>query len=513
MAFTTLTVGHLNILTITFAPILIGLAIDYGVHLISRYEEELRHGKTEQAALTKAMVFTGPGHFHRRLHHRGRFPGDGLHRLQGHPGDGDYLRRRLLICLIPMMTLLPVLLLKGRQNVIDHEQGDLAERRARIENIWLQRPGLGRCPHRRSLCRRGNAVAESLFRLQPAQHAERGPASGRIRKETHSRVQLGPLRRASIATNLQQAVALEQQLTNLPAVAGVDSMTQFLAEDQTRNWRSSPRSSRPWPPSVSPTGSQPGQCFGLSATLYSLYGYLGLALKRLSKKNPALSKQLLALRQAIDEPRARNAARQPSAVQTNALKLAEFQQALFEDVRDTFQALQNQDNAAPLRVQDLPQALRNRFVGVTGKYLLMVYPKERCLGPREPKGVYRANCDRRSRSHRHPGATLSLHRPAQGELRGGRQVFAGGHCAAGVDPFPQPARVVLALIPVAIGSLWLGGLMGFFGMPFNPANIMTLPLVIGIGVTNGIHILNRFAEEQTPSILARSTGKAVLFPV
>jgi predicted RND superfamily exporter protein len=39
---------------------------------------------------------------------------------------------------------------------------------------------------------------------------------------------------------------------------------------------------------------------------------------------------------------------------------------------------------------------------------------------------------------------------------------------------------------------------------------MTLPLVIGIGVTNGIHILNRYAEEQTPNILARSTGKAVL---
>ena len=39
---------------------------------------------------------------------------------------------------------------------------------------------------------------------------------------------------------------------------------------------------------------------------------------------------------------------------------------------------------------------------------------------------------------------------------------------------------------------------------------MTLPLVIGIGVTNGIHILNRYAEEQTPSILGRSTGKAVL---
>jgi predicted RND superfamily exporter protein len=70
--------------------------------------------------------------------------------------------------------------------------------------------------------------------------------------------------------------------------------------------------------------------------------------------------------------------------------------------------------------------------------------------------------------------------------------------------------VVLALLPVAIGTIWMIGLMGWTGIPFNPANIMTLPLVIGIGVTNGIHILNRFAEEKTPSILSKSTGKAVL---
>jgi uncharacterized protein len=58
-------------------------------------------------------------------------------------------------------------------------------------------------------------------------------------------------------------------------------------------------------------------------------------------------------------------------------------------------------------------------------------------------------------------------------------------------------------------SLQLCGLMGLFRIPFNPANIMTLPLAIGIGVTNGIHILNRYAEERHPGILAKSTGKAV----
>jgi hypothetical protein len=76
--------------------------------------------------------------------------------------------------------------------------------------------------------------------------------------------------------------------------------------------------------------------------------------------------------------------------------------------------------------------------------------------------------------------------------------------------FKKISSVILALLPVAIGATWMVGMMGWTGIPFNPANIMTLPLVIGIGVTNGIHILNRFAEEQNPGILAKSTGKAVL---
>jgi predicted RND superfamily exporter protein len=76
--------------------------------------------------------------------------------------------------------------------------------------------------------------------------------------------------------------------------------------------------------------------------------------------------------------------------------------------------------------------------------------------------------------------------------------------------FRSLVAVALTLLPVVIGTTWLLGLMGLAGIPFNPANIMTLPLVVGIGVTNGIQILNRFAEEQEPSILAKSTGKAVL---
>ena len=100
---------------------LIGLAIDFGVHLITRYEEELRHGKTEAEALTKAMVFTGQGIFTGALTTAGAFLAMAFTNFKGIQEMGIICGGGLLVCFIPMMTLLPVLLLRGRQNVMDHQ--------------------------------------------------------------------------------------------------------------------------------------------------------------------------------------------------------------------------------------------------------------------------------------------------------------------------------------------------------------------------------------------------------
>jgi len=140
MGFTTATVHHLNILTITFVPILIGLAIDYGVHLISRYEEELRRGRTEEAALAKAMVYTGQGILTGSLTTAGAFIAMAFTNFRGIQEMGIICGGGLIVCLIPMMTMLPVMLLRGRQNMIDHEEKPIAGRRARIEHLWLDRP-------------------------------------------------------------------------------------------------------------------------------------------------------------------------------------------------------------------------------------------------------------------------------------------------------------------------------------------------------------------------------------
>ena len=174
LAFATLTIGHLNVLTITFVPMLVGLAIDFGVHLITRYEEELRRGRTEEEAMIKAMVFTGQGIFTGAFTTAGAFLAMGLTHFKGIQEMGIICGSGLLICLVPMMTLLPVLLLRGRQNVLDADYVELAKGRARIESLWLDRPvwvialTLFFC----SLA--ATQLHKVFFRLQPAQDAEQG---------------------------------------------------------------------------------------------------------------------------------------------------------------------------------------------------------------------------------------------------------------------------------------------------------------------------------------------------
>ena len=179
-------------------------------------------------------------------------------------------------------------------------------------------------------------------------------------------------------------------------------------------------------------------------------------------------------------------------------------------MRETFQLLQNQDDRAPLHVEDLPQAFRDQFVGVTGKYLLQVFPKND-VWQRDNQEKFIA--DLRTVDPDVTGTPVQLYEFE--ELLKNSYIQAAWFSLAAIAllvwfHFRGIGSVILSLLPVGIGTLWLVGLMGWFGIPFNVANIMTLPLVVGIGVTNGVQILNRFAEERTPRILARSTGKAVL---
>jgi hypothetical protein len=241
--------------------------------------------------------------------------------------------------------------------------------------------------------------------------------------------------------------------------------------------------------------------------MFSLHGYAGLAAQFTAGKEPEIHRQLLALRGAVAELQHHLWVDDPAFV---AARLGEFQRALFTDVQQTFAAIRDQDDSGPLQVSDLPAAFRKRFVGVTGKHLLLVYPRKDIWDRQNQEEFIR---DLRKLDPYTTGTPVQLYE-YETLLRSSYETAALYSLAAiSVLVFVHFRRlscVVLALIPVGVGALWMMAMMGLYDIPFNLANIMTLPLVIGVGVTNGIHILNRFAEEQNPSILARSTGKAVL---
>jgi predicted RND superfamily exporter protein len=256
-----------------------------------------------------------------------------------------------------------------------------------------------------------------------------------------------------------------------------------------------------------PPDTRPAQIEELSLSLSSQQGYLGYALKDVKDSDANLTAKLDGLREAIRELRRLMLS---GDTNVNALKLATYQQALFNDIRQTFAALKSQDNSSGMRVQDLPESLRNRFIGITGKQLLQVYPLKDVWERRNQEEFV---MELRKLVPEVTGTPVQLYEYTT--LLKDSYVKAAWYSLAAISVmvllhFRTLPSVVLALFPVALGSIWMGGAMGWFGIPFNPANIMTLPLVVGIGVTNGIHILNRYTEEWNPGILAKSTGKAVL---
>jgi len=71
----------------------------------------------------------------------------------------------------------------------------------------------------------------------------------------------------------------------------------------------------------------------------------------------------------------------------------------------------------------------------------------------------------------------------------------------------------LVLAPLALAGVLTGAVAVVFGIPINFADIIVLPLLLGIGVDSGIHLVERSRLSHTAAsrLLETSTARAVLF--
>ena len=73
------------------------------------------------------------------------------------------------------------------------------------------------------------------------------------------------------------------------------------------------------------------------------------------------------------------------------------------------------------------------------------------------------------------------------------------------------SMAMLILCPLVLAALCTFGLGVALNMPLNMANILVLPLIFGLGVDNGIHVVDRFmGEGDVDHLMHSSTPRAVL---
>jgi len=71
-------------------------------------------------------------------------------------------------------------------------------------------------------------------------------------------------------------------------------------------------------------------------------------------------------------------------------------------------------------------------------------------------------------------------------------------------------HTMLAMLPVGLGMLQLFGILGILEIAINPANMIVLPLILGIGIDDGVHVVHDFRRRSGAYRMSPSTASAVL---
>ncbi len=509
LGITTLTVGQLNILSISFLPLLIGLGIDFGIHLLARYGEE-RSGQDDfDTALQTAFVRTGPGVAAAACTTALAFYAVTLTDFQGLAELGVIAGSGMLLCLMASFTVLPAMLaIYERHRHVPAGVWQAFERDplGGIMRIpWLTAGLIGLATLAGILLLPIPKFDYNLLNLQ-AEDTESVVWENRL----HDGSGRSSWYALSIVDSLDELRRQTVRFEALPAVERVDSIASLLPEDQEARL-----------PLVQQLADYVSEIDGdwanpepvLLDELQTLLSKIRFKLQRDPKdwdaeKRPskqALTEAREALRAVQDRLSAQDEA-------TTTQILDRFQQHLLADFADKLAFLQDNVDPTPITLDDVPPQLRQRFVGKSGRYLLQVFAREN-IWEREAMQAFVKQLQTLDAHVTGPPviAFYSIQQIQQGYARGGLYAMI---VILGIIIFlfRRVKATLLALVPVIFGGLWTIAGMALLDLDLNMANLIILPLFLGIAVDDGIHIVHRMFESPRAAMapLAHSTGKAIV---
>jgi uncharacterized protein len=518
LGLTTLTIGHLNIFSIIFMPMLMGLGIDYGSYFIARYEEEKRAaGKGAREAMAQTFVATGPGIATTALTTALTFGTLSVTGSKGIAELGFIGGSSIVLTFLATYLVLPALLAlheRWRKAKPPRQLGGLGGGRGDYLELLYRYPWAtltaGALLVGLSLLTLGRVGADfNLLHLQ-ARGTESVSWEQRMFEHTKRSLLFGEIAAGSLAEVTRKADAL----TALPSVAAVESIASVIPEEQARKGPLI-QELRPLLADIALQRVK-AESVDLAA--------LGSILERIKFKmveegeaaregeEGGIRQQMHEVRRLIDQFVETTAQRRPAEVRQ---ALSAFQGELGRDLEEKLALLQGSLQAEPVTLADLPRELRARYVGKTGTYRLFVYPSEDVW---EFPPLAHFVTDLRSVDADALGTPVMHFEFIRGMTEAYQE--AGLYAFLGIVflallAFRRVRPTLLALIPLAVGSLWTLGFMGLLQVKFNVANLIVLPLIMAPAVEGGIMIVYRYREEsrksQMPSPLPQSLGRAVTF--
>lgn len=504
--FATLAVGELNLLSVVFALVLVGIGVDYGVHIVMRFIEASHGGSSVDAAVRAAIYHTGPGivlgvactvcTFYAVLGSDFR----GLAELGLIGGTG------ILLCLIAMMTVLPAMLL------VVGRRGYFPAKPARVVALPMLQWVTDR-PRGMLLLLAGLTLAGSpgllrvhfdynLLQLQ-SQGLESVAYERRLTDSEDESTWYAVLTAESLEGVRRQVSSVQ----GLPSVGKVQSILDFLpAEKETvpSSMASIRALTAQWSlPLNDPPPEEPG-------SLVRGFEQLREGLEALSEKLFAAGagSELALVERAIDE-----IGRSTEIVMMDpgaSPRLAAFWGKVLSEARAASEQALRWVSADPVTVDQLPGFARRLFIGQDGRFQIKVSPRGDVW---DFDNLQRFVDELRGVSPEAGGVPVVVLESAH--LMHRTFLYAGCVTVALVSvilwAYARSVRfVLLALAPLGVGILWLLEWMGWLGIEFNLANFFALPILIAIGVDGGVHLLDRWGElESAGDLFSTSTPTAV----
>jgi len=476
VGFTALAVGTLNLISIAFVVLMVGLGIDFAIHYLSHLEEAAAEGIDAGEAVARSGGEIGAALFLSALTTSVAFLAFtatdfvGMAQLGLIGGVGVLIAFLVAVTVIPALTALVPGLLRGRA-------GPALPTSPRNVGRW-------------AIAAAGLLAAVSLWyapqvRFDADPMGLRDPAAPSVVAYGWLRADAAraPERMGYIAADAERAAAVADRLAGVETVAEAVWLGDLVPERQDEK-------------------------LALIDIAWPSMAFIvdGEASALAEASTEALPDRLRALGGAAGR---RLAASLDRLRQTPPDGTRDLERALFRFLPDLIARVSDQMAVDVVTVADLPPALVDRYRAAEGRYLVEIRPTED-IGHPEARGRFVTAVNAVLPEAAGPPAQIhgAVDAVSRAMLLAAGLALAGTLVLAGLV-LRRAALVAAIVFPLLLAALVTLGASVALGLPFNFANIIVLPLMIGIGVDSGIHLALRTVRART-AVFDTSTPRAVL---